>query len=74
MNIAALGILWIDDSTIPDSNAFLENPHAVSVQMHRMNNWEIVVEHNSNRSTGAEIIHIPFRIIRIGVIAGFCEK
>ena len=67
--VASLRVVWVDRGAVPVSRAFGQNPKIVTVQMHRVGGWDVVTYDDSDRRITAEVVHIPFRVVRVGCVS-----
>jgi hypothetical protein len=64
LNVAHLGVRWVDNCAIPCTYTFIEDMEVVAVKMDRMGHEKEVVEDQADGGVGAKIEDVPLRLKR----------
>ena len=62
------------DCTIPSTGTFSKDVEIVAMEMHGMCGWDCILQDDTHRIVGAEVIDIPLRIVWVGCIAEVRQK
>lgn len=74
LHITTLGVGGVDNGSVPSAEALIEKEHVVAVEMDGVGGESRVVDHDSDRGVGTEVVHVPLRRVGIRVIAQVREK
>ena len=72
LRIATLRVLRVGDDAVPRPRTLGEDVEVVAVEMHGVGGYEVVVDDETHRGVGAEVVDIPVGV-GVGEIACVCE-
>lgn len=72
--ISTLGIVRVDDLTIPFSRPERENPEVMAVEMHGVMDGKDVLDDHADGCVVSEVIHVPAWIFGVRCVAGRLEE
>ena len=55
--------------SIPGTRTLGNDVKIVTVEMHGVHHWTLVVEHDTDRVILADIVHVPLGVVRVGSVA-----
>ena len=74
LHISSLCVLDMSNSTIPLADTFSENVEVVTVKMHRVRGWDLVLHDDANGVVVAEVVDVPLRVVGVRYVAQVCQE
>lgn len=62
LHVTALGVLLVDDCTVPGSDALGQDVEIVAVKMHGVGGREGVLDDDTDRAVVSEVVDIPLGV------------
>ena len=73
LDVAALGVLLVDDGAVPGADALGEDVEVVAVEVHGVGGRELVLDDDADGAVVAEVVDVPLRVEGVGDVALVCE-
>ena len=69
LDVAALGVLLMDDGAVPGADALGQDVEVVPVQVHRVGGPELVLDDEPDGRVVAKVVGVPLRVEGVGDVA-----
>ena len=74
VGVAAHGVVGVGNAAVPRAGTLGQHPEVVRVQVHRVRDGRVVVDHQPDGGVLAKVVHVPLRVLWEGRVAEVGEE